>query len=101
MKKVVVIALLLMGIFFYPQINEGSGSPCAATEKRFARSVVDQKSGGSIFGLILLSGISNGALAAEAAKNQYPNIPASLGCVVLYYRIMADPDLTKRMMLDR
>jgi len=101
MKTVVLIALLLMGVFFYPQINEGSGSPCAATEKRFARSVIDHKNGGSIFGLILLSGISNGALAAEAAKNQYPNIPASLGCVVLYYRIMADPDLIKRMTLER
>jgi len=101
MKTVVVIALLLMAVFFYPQINEDSDSPCAATEKRFARSVIDHKNGGSIFGLILLSGISNGALAAEAAKNQYPNIPASLGCVVLYYRFMADPDLTKRMALDR
>jgi hypothetical protein len=101
MKTAVVIALLLIALFFYPQVNEGSGSPCAATEKRFARSVMDTKDGGSIFGLILISGISNGALAAEAAKNQYPNIPASLGCVILYYRIMANPDFAKKVASDR
>jgi len=40
-------------------------------------------------------------LASEFAKNRYPNIPATVGCVVVYYQMMVDPEMPKRAMEGR
>jgi hypothetical protein len=98
MKILIVVLLVLAGAYFYPQINEDAGSACAATEKRFARSAFDSKDGGSILGAILVSGISNGAIASEAVKAKYPDLPAPVGCAVTYYQMMANPNMAKEAM---
>jgi diphthamide synthase (EF-2-diphthine--ammonia ligase) len=101
MKWLIILVVLLVAFFFYPQLNESASTSCAATEKRFARAAFDPKDGGSVLGALLVSGVSNGALASEFAKNRYPNIPATVGCVVVYYQMMVDPEMPKRAMEGR
>lgn len=101
MKWLIALVLILGALFFYPQFNESASTTCAATEKRFARSAFEPQEGSSLLGALIVSGVSNGTLASEFAKNQYPNLPASLGCVVVYYHMMVDPDMPKRVMKDR
>ncbi len=98
MKWLITFLVLLTALFFYPQLNESADASCAATEKRFARAAFDPKEGASVLGALLASGVSNGALAREFAKSRYPNIPAAVGCAVVYYQMMADPEMPKRAM---
>lgn len=93
MKLLIALALVLAGIYFYPQMNEGTSSPCAAVEKRFVRDAFSESDGGDVFAALLASGVTNGALAASMVKSVYPNIPATLGCLRTYYELMFDPDL--------
>lgn len=98
MKWLIALVLILGALFFYPQFNESASTACAATEKRFARSAFEPDKGGAMLGALIASGMSNGALASEFAKSQYPNLPASWGCVVAYYQMIIDPDMPKRVM---
>ena len=98
MKWIVTVVVLLAALFFYPQLNESANTSCAATETRFARAAFDPKEGASVLGALLASGVSNGALAREFAKSHYPNIPAAMGCAVVYYQMMTDPEMPKRAM---
>lgn len=101
MKWLIALVIILVAMFFYPQFNESASTTCAATEKRFARSAFEPKEGGSLLGALIVSGVSNGALASEFAKNEHPNLPATLGCVVVYYHMMIDPEMPKRAMMDQ
>jgi hypothetical protein len=95
MKLIIALAMVLAGIYFYPQINEATSSPCAAAEKRFVRDAFTGSDGGGVFAALLASGVTNGALAASMVKSVYPNIPAPLGCLRTYYELMFDPDLAR------
>lgn len=101
MKWLIVLGLVFGGLFYYPQVNESASSACAATEKRFAWTAFEPKDGGAILGALLASGVSNGALAGTFAKSHYPNLPVALGCSVVYYQMMVDPDMAKRIMSKR
>lgn len=95
MKFLIGGALVLAGAYFYPQFNEGTGSPCGAVEKRFVRDAFSGSDGGDIFAALLASGATDGALAASMIKSEYPNLPAALGCLRVYYELMADPSMAK------
>jgi hypothetical protein len=101
MKWLIVLVLVLGGLFYYPQLNESTSTACAATEKRFAWSAFEPKDGGAMLGALLASGVSNGALAGVFVKSHYPNLPVAVGCSVVYYQIMVDPDLSKRILAGR
>lgn len=101
MKWLIAVLLVLAGTFYYPQVNESASTACAAIEKRFARSAFDAKEGGAIFGALLASGVSNGALAGAFVKSHYPNLPQAVGCSVVYYQMMADPDMAKKILFKR
>jgi hypothetical protein len=101
MKWLIVLGLVFGGLFFYPQVNESASTACAATEKRFAQTAFDPKDGGAMLGALLASGVSNGALAGAFVKSHYPNLPAALGCAVVYYEMMADPEMSKRILAGR
>jgi len=96
MKLLILIALIFAGMYFYPQINEGTGSTCAALEKRFVRDAFSNEQGGDVFSALLSSGATNGALAASMVKSASPNLPAALGCLQIYYELMFDPEMAKR-----
>lgn len=92
MKTLLVIVILLTGVFFYPQVNEGSSSACAAVEKRFVREAFNTREPGDLLIGLLMSGASNGALAQAMVKSAYPDTPAFLGCLRAYYGLMFDPE---------
>ena len=92
MKTLLVIAAIVGGLYFYPQINEGSSSACGAVEKRFVREAFSASQGGDLFIGLLMSGASNGALAQAMVKSASPNLPAFLGCLKAYYQLMLDPE---------
>lgn len=95
MKFLVIVALVLVGAYFYPQFNESTGSPCGAVEKRFVRDAFSGSDEGDMFAALLSSGATGGTLAASMIKSEYPNLPASLGCLRVYYELMADPSMAK------
>ena len=100
MKLIILIALIMSGLYFYPQFNEGTQSSCGALEKRFVREAFGGEKGGDVFSALLSSGATNGALAASMVKTASPNLPAPLGCVKIYYELMVDPDMAKRAIED-
>jgi hypothetical protein len=101
MKWIIALLLVLAGLFYYPQVNESASTACAATEKRFARSAFEPKDGGAILGALFASGVSNGVLAGTFVKSHYPNLPEAVGCSVVYYQMMTDPDMAKRILSKR
>lgn len=95
MKLLILVAILLGGLYYYPQINEDTGSPCGALEKRYIRTAFSGSDGGKVLGALFTSGSSDGDLAASAVKTASPNLPAPLGCLKFYYQLMFDPDMAK------
>lgn len=100
MKLLIALILGLGAVYFYPQINEDTGSPCGALEKRFVRDAFRGSGQADLFGALLASGTTNGALAASLVKSAHPNVPAVFGCLRSYYGLMMDPE-SARAMVDR
>lgn len=96
MKLLIAVVVVLAGTYFYPQLNENTGSPCGAVEKRFVRDAFSGSDGGDIFAALLASGATDGALAASMVKSAYPNLPATFGCLRVYYELMLNPDMAKK-----
>ena len=95
MKLLIALLLVLATAYFYPQFNEDTGSVCGAVEKRFVRDAFSGSTGTDLFAALLASGASDGALASAMIKTAYPNLPATLGCLRMYYELMLDPDVAK------
>ena len=53
---------------------------------------------GRAFLSTLVSGLSDGAIAAAVVKQQHPNLPAAVGCVVAYWRMVIDPSSVETIM---
>jgi hypothetical protein len=92
-----LIAVGVAGFLGYPLINEDSGSECDAFERLAVRTVLgadgpDESGPGLLLGQ-WLQGLSKGQLAHTAARDQYPNVPVSVACTMLYWRATADPGI--------
>jgi hypothetical protein len=94
-KWIILIVLVLVGVYFYPQLNEGTSSACGALEKRYIRTASSGSDAGKVVGALFTSGNNSGDLAASFVKTKQPNLPAPLGCAMYYYQIMFDPDVAK------
>jgi hypothetical protein len=90
-----LIAVGVAGFLGYPLINEDSGSECDAFERLAVRTILGADSPDeSRPGLLLgqwLQGLSKGQLANTIAKAQYPTVPVSVACTMLYWRATTDP----------
>jgi hypothetical protein len=84
----------------YPLINESTTSECDAFERaavRFAASKADDASHltdltvGHFF-----QGMSQGQLASLWVKDEYPSLPPVVGCTVLYWKGLVQPDSLKK-----
>jgi len=91
MKTFLIMVLIFAGLLFYPQIQEGTESSCAALERKVLTVVNKNKEGAAFLGL-LLKGLSNGAFAQEAIKSEYPNLPPAIGCSISYYDVLLNPE---------
>ena len=91
MKLVFIIILILIIFLYYPQFNEGAESSCASLERQVLRVVTENKED-SIFLGLLFKGFSNGAFTQEVVKSKYPKLPPMIGCSILYYDVILNPE---------
>jgi len=103
MKLLIVLALAVAALLFYPQINEDTGSACAALERRVIARLPGpagrpdaDSAGRSVLGA-LVGTLSDGSLAATFVKQRHPNLPPFLGCAATYWRILLDPSQIRDM----
>ena len=87
--------LLMVGAVGYPLLNEETTSPCHALEKRFVMEATRGKPQNidSAIAMGLIGQILTGNLASTVVKSEYPNIPPPIGCTIMYYRIMQNPNI--------
>ena len=86
MKYLALLAAILIGTYFYPQIAESTGGPCQALEAKFVNELRGENSeAGLLAGLV--SGISNGEFGKQLAAREYPDLPVTIACVRGYYTI--------------
>ena len=90
MKKfIIVVLIIVVAGYFYPQIIESKGGPCQAFEAKLSGDIGnDDANVGMIAGLV--SGISDGEFGRRIATREYESLPASLACVRAYYTIGKD-----------
>lgn len=97
MKSLVLLLIVLAAAFFaYPLLAEDASSECDALERAAIRHVVspnkhEPKAQDQLLGQ-LIQGLSKGRFAGVAVRNEYPNLPASVGCAALYWRSISNPE---------
>jgi hypothetical protein len=106
MKTLVALfSLAVVVLFGYPLLSEDSGSECDAFERlavRLALGTDPQKS--PTPDLLLsqfLQGLSKGQFARAEARDQYPNVPVTVACTMLYWRAVGDPGSFRQSVVDR
>lgn len=104
-----LLAALLAGAMIYPRYAEGTDTVCAAFEHKLnavAQSQLNRPDG--LVGRIghdpryaglaaMLSRVvagSQGELAANYVRQEYPMLPPIAGCTAAYWKLTADPDLS-------
>lgn len=96
-KLVVLVMVLAAGFLGYPLINEDTSSTCDALERIAVRVMTDAHGrgptgpGGDVVAQ-LLQGASQGQFARLAVRDQYPELPVTLACTMLYWKARIDPD---------
>ena len=89
MKYAVILIIIMVGGYFYPQIAESTGGPCQALEAKFVNEIRNKDgNAGMVAGLV--SGVSDGELGKQMATRDYPGWPTTLACVRGYYAL--DPN---------
>ncbi len=85
MKKLLIaLAVVAGGIYFVPQLLEGTGSPCAAVEMRAVRA--STKPGQTTPGLAIgFFALSDGRMASVMMRQELPGLPPPLACAVTYW----------------
>jgi len=97
-KWLILLIIVGAGVFFgYPLLNEDTGSECDALERasvRIALSDDDDKKMKPQEQALgqLVQGLSKGQFASVAVRNEYPNVPATAACAMLYWRAVFDPE---------
>jgi len=85
-----LLGLLAAGAFGYPLATEKAETPCAALESRLLRLAPAGAAAGAAVWLGSL-GVSNGAVAEDMARRQYPTLPPAVGCTVAYWLTLIPP----------
>lgn len=89
MKFFILLILVLVGGYMFPQVYEEVDSPCQALEKKLVRDNTENGLEDSVVSNLVLS-ISNGDLGERIANDKFPKLPARLGCLAVYYGIPED-----------
>ena len=105
MKTVLILVIVAAGVFFfYPQFSEDTSGPCDALERISLRLFAGKDNGrtggkdanaAQLFGQVL-QGMSQGTIARTAVKDQYPNLPVTGACALLYWKAVIDPEGFRR-----
>ncbi len=89
MKYLIFAVILAGGAYIFPQLYEEVDSPCQALERKALRVNTDAQSASSGLANLLLSATA-GSLGREMAADEYPDLPARLGCLATYYNFPED-----------
>ena len=96
MKWLVVLVIVGAAAFFgYPLLNEDAGGECDALERVTVRSALSDddrkaKPQDQMLGQFV-QGFSRGQFASVMVRNEYPNVPVTVACTMLYWRAILDP----------
>jgi hypothetical protein len=107
MKTLIVLLVLLAigGSFAYPLAIEDRSSECDSLERLVVRLAIgiNQQTAPNPDVVIgqSLQGFSNGQVARAEAREQYPKLPASIACTVLYWRAIVDPNGFRQSIIGR
>ena len=77
-----VLAVLVVGFIWAPQVLESATSSCDAYEQK----TVAQETGGSDLGSSILKTLSGGSLAEQAMADKHPNLPTLVACSLEYWK---------------
>jgi hypothetical protein len=86
MKYVILLAVFVVGAYFYPQIIESKGGPCQAFEAKLTGEIGGQDQNAGLLAGIA-SGFSDGEVGKRIALRKYGNLPTGLACVRAYYTL--------------
>ena len=94
MRKLILLVVVALAVAYgAPLIEESTGSPCDALEKRYvAVNTPGQSTRDPDFDALRraflgsLQGFSSGSFATEYVRRQHPNLPVGIGCTVEYWR---------------
>tara|TARA_A100001015_G_C14977055_1_gene707763 strand:- start:356 stop:676 length:321 start_codon:yes stop_codon:yes gene_type:complete len=99
MKFFFIFVLLIVGLFFYPNLAEEKGSACSAVESKIVRVMNEnneEDKEARVFVSFLIQSLSDGYLTRTLILDRYPNLPPAIGCVVFYYELF-DPQMKKNI----
>ena len=96
MKTLLLLLIAAAGVFFaYPLFNENSSNECDALERVAVRATLggDKQTRQPPDRLLgqFVQGLSRGQFAGVAVRNEYPNMPVTFACTMLYWRSLIDP----------
>jgi len=96
MKTLALLVIVIVAIFFgYPLLNEDARGECDALERVAVRVSLAKDDGkikpqDQVLGQVA-QGLSQGELASAFVKDEYPAMPATAACTMLYWRALFDP----------
>ena len=100
-----LLALLVAGGWFAPQMVEGVDGPCLALDRRTVAVLdaevarlppamaADPRLGRARALMAEMMGASRGTMAEATIRERFPQIPPGVGCVVGWWKMMLDPDI--------
>ena len=100
MNWLALLVVIIGGFFGYPLLNEDTSGECDALEKIAVRVAFTAENGrpppqGQLLGQ-LFQGLSQGRFAGVAVRNDYPDVPVTVACTMLYWRAVIDPNGIRR-----
>ncbi len=92
LKYILGMAVILVGLYFYPQIASSTGSPCEALESKMIAELPINIPDDSPFAMFanVMTNLSQGEIGEAVVANKYPNLPEPLGCAIGYYTFDKD-----------
>jgi hypothetical protein len=76
------LVLLAVAFLWAPQLLESASNPCDALEQK----TIAIETGGNDLGTGVLQNLSGGALAEQAMRDKYRNLPAPVACALEYWK---------------
>ena len=88
-KLLLATGILIVVMFFAPQLLEATNSSCGAVERLVLRQVASSKNRGEgradIGWAAVLLNFSDGAFVATKLQQEYPGWPTAVSCAMTYY----------------
>ena len=100
MSKFLFVIIAIVVVFLgYPAFNEDESSSCAAYERRVLQAISKAEGADNGLAKLLLNlagTISSGSIVKSQLKEKYPNLPGGIGCALIYWRFIYDPQTIEK-----